>query len=119
MKKMLNLIMKNVVFGLVLAAIWGLSACKRDDPTELFVRVVDKIDKQVEGATVRVYCTEPNCIVEDIQTTDDKGFSVHTFELEAVLAIEVTKVIVLDTLTGKGFADLVKNESITVKIKIE
>ena len=118
MKRMLNLIMKNVVFGLVVAAIWGLPACKPDDPTELIVRVVNNNDEQVEGATVRVYCTEPDCIVEDIKTTDDKGFSVHTFELEAVLAVEVTKIIGSDTLSGSGTADLVKNETVSVKIKI-
>ena len=119
MKKMLNLIMKNVVFGLVVAAIWGLSACKPDDPTELVVRVVNNDDEEVVGATVRVYCTEPECIIEDIKTTDDKGFSVHTFELEAVLAIDVTKVIGSDTLSGNGTADLLKNETVSVKIKIK
>ena len=118
MKRVLNLIMKNVVLGLVVAVIWGLSACKPDDPTILTVRVVNNDNENVAGATVRVYCTEPGCIVEDIQTTDDKGFSVHTFELEAVLAIDVTKVIGSDTLSGNGTADLVKNETVSVKIKI-
>lgn len=118
MKRMLNLIMKNVVFGLVVATIWGLSACKPDGPTELIVRVINNNDEQVAGATVRVYCTEPNCIIEDLKTTDDKGFSIHTFENEAVLAVEVTKMIGSDTLSGSGTADLVKNETVSVKIKI-
>lgn len=118
MKRMLNLIMKNVVFGLLVAAIWGLPACKPDDPTELVVKVVNNDDEEVVGATVRVYCTELECIIEDIKTTDEKGFSIHTFENEAVLAIEVTKMIGTDTLSGNGTADLVKNESISVKIKI-
>ena len=48
-----------------------------------------------------------------------KGFSVHTFELEAVLAIDVTKVIGSDTLSGNGTADLLKNETVSVKIKIK
>lgn len=118
MKRMLNLIMKNVVLGLVVAAIWGLPACKPDDPTELVVKVVNNDNEEVVGATVRVYCTEPECIIEDVKTTDEKGFSIHTFENEAVLAVEVTKMIGSDTLSGNGTADLVKNESVSVKIKI-
>ncbi len=118
MKRMLNLITKNIVFGLVVAGIWGLSACKPDDPTMLTVRVVNNDDEAVVGATVRVYCTEPECIIENIKTTDDKGFSIHVFENEAVLAIKVTKMIGTDTLSGNGTADLVKNESVSVKIKV-
>ncbi len=107
-----------------ITAILWLPSCKPDDPTGLVVRVVKvdtaQVQVEVAGATVRVYCTEPDCIVEDIQTTGATGLSVHTFKYEAVLAIEVTKIEnTNDTLFGTGIADLVKNETIQVKIIIE
>jgi len=112
-------ILKNVVLGLVVATLWVLPSCKPDDPTGLVVRVVNNDEEEIQGATVRVFCTEPECIIEDIQTTGTTGLSVHTFEFEAVLAIEVTKIQTAnDTLSGTGIADLVKNETIQVKVKI-
>ena len=139
MKKILILITKNLFSGfwflptanrqlplpaivLLLVITAWLPACKPDDPTGLVVRVVkvDTAQVEVPGATVRVYCTEPDCIVEDIQTTGATGLSVHTFQYEAVLAIEVTKIESNnDTLFGTGIADLVKNETIQVKITVE
>ena len=117
-----QLLLPAIVFMLVITA-W-LPACKPDDPTSLVVRVVKvdtaQVQVEVPGATVRVYCTEPDCIVEDIQTTGATGLSVHTFKYEAVLAIEVTKIEnTNETLFGTGIADLVKNETIQVKITME
>jgi len=124
-------ILKNIILGLVVTVIWGLPACKPDDPTSLVVRVVKVVNNEeedVQGATVWVYCTEPDsssfippdCIVQDIQTTGATGLAVHTFEFEAVLAIEVTKIEgANDTLSGTGIADLVENETIQVKVKID
>ncbi|MFH1321733.1 MAG: hypothetical protein ABII90_13925 [Bacteroidota bacterium] len=83
------------------------------------VTFINSAEEKVEDATVRVYCTEPGCIIDDTKKTNAYGESAHAFDHEAVLAIETIKVVPFDTLYGTGIADLVKGKTIAVRVEIK
>ncbi|MCB0430758.1 MAG: hypothetical protein H6585_14485 [Flavobacteriales bacterium] len=70
-----------------------LTGCYREKPTKAEITVQDATGKPVNEATVRLYCTQTNCIIDDTQTTGSDGRSEHKFKAgtEYILFIEATK----------------------------
>jgi len=79
------------VFGLLSTAFMGCG--KNDDPSTALIRVLDTNGRNVIGATVRVYCVEDLCIIDDTSFSDANGESEHEFELPAVLKVQAWKEI--------------------------
>jgi len=89
MKKLATFICLFVVVGGFIAL--NFSSCVNKDPTIAHIRVIDTIGTPVEGADVKVFCTEALCVVEDSGITDAQGKTLHEFELPAVLKVETWK----------------------------
>ena len=105
------------------------SSCKDDDsdPTLAEIYVYDTSGAIISGASVRLYCTEEACILENTQETNSKGFSRHEFTHPAILAIEAIKVdttivevgtppnvsfvIQIDSVVGEGFVTIERNRT--------
>jgi hypothetical protein len=99
--------MKTTLFSrlFLLLFVLGLSffpSCKKDKgPYKATITVVDKDNKPVSGAEVRVYCSSSKpCDVESKQTSDGSGNSVHEFKLPAVLKIMAKKTVTVTDSTG-------------------
>ena len=89
MKKLAGFIFLFVAIGGFLTL--NFSSCVNNDPTIAHIRVLDSIGNPVEGADVKVFCTEALCVVEDSGITDAQGKTSHEFELPAVLKVETWK----------------------------
>ena len=82
------------------------------------MHVVDIVGDDVPGATVRVHCDtvkNSGCVVDNKQTTDESGQTIHYFDYEALLTIEAEK----DSLYGRGIADLIRGENLIVKVVVK
>lgn len=110
----------------------GFTSCGEDQPTEAEIFVIDSLGDPVEEAQVILYCVDqPNktpCVVQDTQTTDAAGRTLHAFENPAVLKILATKEMVVcrdtgifpnigtvcegDTLCAEGFVTLEEYEKV-------
>lgn len=118
-----------MVFGLIATA---FTSCKRSDgPSTAVIRVLDTNGRLVVGASVRVFCTEPICIIDDSAFTDANGESEHEFDLPAVLKVQAWKQIstvfqlndsvAVDTfynLFGEGWVRLEENDRIIQELTL-
>lgn len=108
------------------------AACKKPvGPSTAVIKVVDTTGSVVTGATVRVFCTEDLCVVDDTAFSDLNGESEHEFDLPAVLRVQVWKDIATTfqtgvntfedttfTLYGEGFVRLDEGERTTQVITV-
>ena len=90
------------------------SSCKKKKPTQAEITVQDSTGKVLPGAKVYINSKNniPPGIVEDTQTTDNRGKTFHTFENEAILQVEVSKQIGAITVTGYGILRLEEGKKI-------
>ena len=86
--KKFGFLLVTIVTGVLL-----LNACYREKPTLAEITVQDALGAPVNEATVRLYCTQTNCIIDEIQTTGSDGRAEFKFKAgaEYILLIEATK----------------------------
>ena len=98
------------------------------------VKVVDEANVSQSGVYVRMYCTEPGCVVNRAGRTNSVGVFTEEFELPVVLRvravrydttitttglppIQITKIRV-DSLCGEGFVQVENDEIVSETITI-
>ncbi len=98
---------------LCLSLIIGISSCKKSGPAEAVITVHNSIGNPVAGAIVVLRqdsvvnpTTGIKASVIQQNTTDFSGTASFSFELEAVLNVEVSK----DTLKIRDFIKLEQND---------
>lgn len=89
----------SLMFALMLLAVSAfvasaLTSCRKNSgPSTATIRVLDTNKRPIIGATVRLFCTEDLCIVEDTGFSDANGESEHEFDLHSVLKVQAWKQI--------------------------
>ncbi|MFQ5335087.1 MAG: hypothetical protein ACE5DN_03330, partial [Flavobacteriales bacterium] len=118
MKK--KLIISSILFAAVGSFLaLNFTACLQNDPTIGYVKVIDSNAVPKSGIMVKVYCTEPLCLIKDSGLTDNSGRIKFEYDLPAVLKIDASKdytfnyknIIVFDTNNNP---DTVPDTTITV-----
>ena len=124
---MLNRIFKSVIKGLFLAAITlFLSACAKDKETIALIIVKDSSGQIVSNAgvtlspdpTISSGGLYPESSLTKSKTTDSNGRASFTYELEAILNVEVSKLIGNTTYTGSNIIRLQRGKTIKKVINI-
>ncbi|MDD2191808.1 MAG: hypothetical protein PHO12_04640 [Bacteroidales bacterium] len=109
---------KNIVrffsFMLVLAiAIPFLSGCKEDNKCKLIVKVVDVTNTSIVIPEATISISKESGSVKADGITDIKGEAFFTFDNEAILDINVTKIDNLGyTRVGKSTVRLIPGETV-------
>ena len=109
---------KNIVrffsFMLVLAiAIPFLSGCKEDNKCKLIVKVVDVTNTSIVIPEATISISKESGSVKADGITDSKGEAFFTFDNEAILDINVTKIDNLGhTRIGKSTVRLIPGETV-------
>ena len=114
--------MKRIIFPALALLLFVFAAfqtsCKKKKATEAEISVVDSIGKPLIGA--KVYVNSKNNVppgtVEDTQTSDNRGKTFHTFENEAILQVEVSKLIGTKTITGYSILRLEEGKKVELSI---
>ena len=110
----------------------AFTSCKKSTgPSTALVRILDTNGRTIVGATVRVFCTEALCVVDDTAFSDANGESEHEFELPAVLKIQSwkqistrfqlndsTSVDTFYTLYGEGWIRLEENDRVVQELTL-
>ena len=89
------------------------TSCLQNDPTIGIVKIIDSNAVPKSGVMVKVYCTEPLCVVKDSALTDNSGKVQFEYDLPAVLKIDASKsfsfnyknIIITDTISTDTVAD--------------
>lgn len=110
-----------IVFAFIGLGVLILSSCKDPEKPKAIISVVIKnesnVNIPVEGATVRVHPTAPDCnwtIVDTIQYTDASGQVHFEFEYEMILDVEAEKQYSVDPplyFSGVGILILKEDET--------
>lgn len=123
------------VFFCLFTLTLGFVGCRNeDDPTIGEITVYDENGQVVQGAQVRLYCTEQDCIVEDEATSNSSGITRHEFFQPMVLAVEAVKldttvtdtgvppnvgfIIDIDSAYGEGFITIEKHKTVSAPVII-
>lgn len=93
--------LKNTGFALLIGLLFSSGfwiSCKKTEPAEAVITVLDTLGKPVRGATVTLFqdsLTNQNTGIQaniiDVNVTDINGESLHTIDWEAVLNVEAVK----------------------------
>jgi hypothetical protein len=111
------------------------SACDTEpDPGVAEIQVIDEDGISQSGVKVRLFCTEPNCVVSREGSTNSLGIYTTSFELPVVLRVRAVRydttittqglppnqitTVKVDSLCGNGFIqvenDEIASETITI-----
>ena len=124
---MLNRIFNTIIliFGLLVFSIINMS-CEKSKETIGIVIVKDSNGNTVQDATVRLHhdglistqgsLPEPSLTQQ--APTDGNGRAEFTYDLEAILRIDVTKIEGNNTYTGSNIIRLLKEKTVTQVVEI-
>ena len=124
---MLNRIFKPVLLGLfALVVVASVSSCKKAKDTIGVIIVKDSDQITVKGAVVRLWpdsSVSPqgnyaNSDLTKIDITDANGRAEFTYELEAILNVEVKKTDGNNVYTGSNIIRLLKEKTVTKVVQI-
>jgi hypothetical protein len=112
--------MKRLYIILVLLVPVLITAgCRKPDKPKAIVTVTDLENKYVEGATVTVYSSPNGSIIEDVQTTNEAGQTLHEFNKECILNVKVHIVRNNQNLDGTGLVILKEGETYYETIQVK
>tara|TARA_B100001540_G_scaffold317560_1_gene351261 strand:- start:608 stop:970 length:363 start_codon:yes stop_codon:yes gene_type:complete len=115
--KLLQLIICFCVFVFVVS-------CEKEELTKAIIVVVDNQNNRVDGATVTLSLPIVGSGIQQLNTTDTKitdlnGETEHVFVNEAIMNINVYKVLAPnDTIKGQNVIALQKGSTIEKKVEI-
>ena len=107
-----------IVFAFLYCVIFNHSACKKKEETAIVVTVYYTGGGVINGAKVRIHCDtalNKGCIIDRTQFTNKFGQTSFNFDQPAVLFVVATK----DTLSGKGYADIIENKIVELKVYLQ
>ncbi|MEX2596469.1 MAG: hypothetical protein WEC59_06010 [Salibacteraceae bacterium] len=117
------------------SAVVFFTSCDTDpDPGVAEIRVVNSEGITQQGILVRMFCTEPGCVVERLGRTNSLGVYTESFELPVVLRVRAVRYdttvtvtglppneiekIKVDSLCGEGFVQVENDEIVKETITI-
>ena len=115
--KLLQLIICFCIFNFVVS-------CEKEELTKAVIVVVDNQNNRVDGATVTLSLPVVGSGIQQLNTTDTKttdlnGETEHVFTNEAIMNINIYKVIAPnDTIKGQNVIALQKGSTIEKKVEI-
>ena len=122
---MLNRILKSfLIIAFSLFSI-SLNSCKKPEDTKAIITVLNINGDKVEDAKVRLHQdgqisqTGLNSEVADEQWTDNNGQTEHVFEHEAILTVDVSKLVGANELTGSNVIRLLKHKTVSKTVYID
>ena len=124
---MLNRIFKSGLIGVLsLVMIVTFTSCQKEKETIGVIIVKNSSGAVVSGASVTLFPepglspqgATPDRSLRKTNNTDANGQAEFTYELEAILNIEVTKVDGNSTYTGINIIRLLKGKSVTKVVEI-
>lgn len=126
----------NRVLGIaIVLTSFLISACDTDPgPGIAEVKVINAEGVSQPGVTVRMFCTQPECVVDRVGRTNSLGVYTQEFELPVVLRVRAVRYdttrtvqglppnqivnIKVDSVCGEGFVDVendaIASETITI-----
>ena len=124
---MLNKIFKSVLLGVfVLALYTTITSCNKEKATIGVIIVKYNNGNPVDKAVVRLHqdgaisaggeLVDPD--LADLEFTDPNGRAEFSYNLEAILNVDVVKYLGNDTLVGTDVIRLLKGKTVTKKITI-
>ena len=124
---MLNRIFKSGLIGIfALVMTVTFTSCEKEKETIGIIIVKNSNGQVVSGASVTLFPeslissqgTLPDPSLTKIENTDANGQAQFTYELEAILNIEVAKVDGNSTYTGANIIRLLRGKSVTKVVEI-
>tara|TARA_B100000902_G_scaffold354778_1_gene367185 strand:+ start:254 stop:655 length:402 start_codon:yes stop_codon:yes gene_type:complete len=126
------MIKKAFIAGITLLLIVGFVACDNTPgPGTAEVKVIDNAGLTQTGINVRLFCTEPECVVIREGKTNELGIYTESFDLPVVLRVRAVRYdttitkeglppneirrVSVDSLCGEGFIQ-VENDEIAAEI---
>ena len=103
------------------------SSCQKEKETIVVITIKDTSGNVVPGATVKLFPDYtpssvtgfyPSESLTKIEVTDTQGRVQFTYELEAILNINVSKVNGNDTLNGVSVVRLLKEKTVTKTVEV-
>ena len=114
---------KLILVVVVVVVCFFINSCNKEEFTKAIIIVVDNENNRVFGATVEL--SQPQVLssvqqtnISDLKISDLNGETEHIFALEAIMNINVFKVISGDTLKGENVISLQQGQIVTKKIEI-
>lgn len=112
-----------------------IQGCDTDPgPGVAEVKVINEEGVSQPGVTVKMYCTQPRCVVERIGKTNSLGVYTQEFDLPVVLRVRAVRydttrsvqglppnqivTIKVDSVCGEGFVDVENDAIVTETITI-
>ena len=95
-------------------------SCSKDDP-KVVITVKDVNDRPVPNVTVTIYSKPGHTIVEDLDYTDLKGKTYHSFVFEGVLDVvaAIPNYSIYHNLRAEGEVTLTKGETFNLELILE
>ena len=120
---MLNRIFKSVILGAcALVVIGSFSSCKKEKETIGVIIVQDYTGSPVDGAYVTLHqdghIPAPDPSIKRMNVTDANGRAEFTYELEAILQVDVIRIRGNDTLQGSNVIRLLKEKTVTKIVEV-
>jgi len=125
---MLNKIFKSILIGFFsLAMTATFTSCEKEKETIAVIIVKNSNGQTIQGADVKLFpepiispggASPDPSLTKGPEETDANGRVQFTYELEAILNIEVTKVDGNSTYTGVNIIRLLKGKTVTKVVEI-